>query len=165
VFALNRTERRAAIGVAVCAFVAAFACVPGQAGGHRAATGPQPATSEPLRALPADVVPVRDPFAPRIIETDPESGPVVPPRIAPLPANAGAGRFPFAGAPAAPPRLLAVVRGPAPGALIDERGTTRFVTVGERVAGARISAIDDDGLVLDDGRRIALTRATLEGQP
>ncbi len=164
-FALNRTERRAVTGLAIGAFVAAFAVVPGQAGGHLAADGAPPAASEPLRALPSDIVPLRDPFAPRIAEADDASPPIAATRIAPLPANAGAGRFPFASAPPAAPRLLAVVHGPTPGALIDERGAARFVIVGERVAGARITAIDDDGLVLDDGRRIALSHATPEGPP
>jgi hypothetical protein len=90
------------------------------------------------------------------------AGVSVPAVLGPLPPNAGAPRAasPFGapppfGAPspfAAPPvRVTAVVTGAHPFALVDEPGTTRLVTVGDRVAGQTIAAITADGIRLANG--------------
>jgi hypothetical protein len=148
---LSRTARNAVAGAAVGAFAAAFALLPTQAGSR---LGPPAA---PLRAAPHDapalprpIVPLRDPFVPRVDETPP-----VPARITALPPNAGAGPFPFAAVPAAT-HLLAVVTGPQPRALVDETGQTRLLSIGARLGAARITAIDADGVTLDDGRHLTL---------
>jgi hypothetical protein len=160
--ALSRTERRAVGAVALAAFVAAFAFVPGQAVDRSA---PIPAPSAAPQREPHDpiaVLPRRDPFAPRFAEAGAAATAAPIPRLAPLPPNARAGSFPFAVAAPASIHLLAVVSGPQPGAIVDDRGASRFVVRGDRLSGARIAAIDAGGVVLDDGRRIALTPADVE---
>jgi hypothetical protein len=155
VFALNRTERRIVMCAALSSFVGAFALVPSTAG-SRLPARPAPQTArERALALPTGVVSVRDPFAPQVDDPDGPSSPAPLASIAPLPPNAGAGVFPFAVATTAP-RLLAVVSGPQPRALVDDRGASRLVSRGERFAGARIATIDAGGVTLDDGRRIGL---------
>lgn len=160
--ALSRTERRAVGGAALAAFVTAFAGVPGQAISRPVPVGPPLVRAQRPASVPTDVLPNRDPFAPRIAETAPASSASAALRLAPLPPNARAGAFPFAATTPAPIRLLAVVSGPQPGALVDDRGTSRFVVRGDRVAQARIASIDADGIVLADGRRITLARSRLE---
>lgn len=159
---LNRTERRVVSGAALAAFVAAFAFVPGRAAGHFAPSAAPPAALQRDVSDPVVVLPNRDPFAPRIADADAPPAAASPLRIAPLPPNARAGSFPFAAASPASIRLLAVVNGPQSGAIVDDRGESRFVVRGDRVAGARVVTIDADGIALDDGRRIALTHTDVE---
>jgi hypothetical protein len=159
--ALSRTERHAVSAAALAAFLTAFAIVPGQAVSRFASAGQPPV---PRRAMPAptDVLPEHDPFVPLIADASPAPPAAAAPRLVPLPPNARAGAFPFAGTMPPPLRLLAVVSGPQPGAIVDEGGASRFVVRGDRVAGARIRAIDPDGIRLDDGRRISLARTDPE---
>lgn len=152
-FALSRVSRNAVAGAAVCAFAAAFALLPTQAGGRLAPHAAAPPARPDAAAAPLDpVAPARDPFVPRIEE--PDDGPPPPRPAAPaLPA------LPNGAATPAAPRLLAVVTGPRPRALIDEQGRARLVGFGDQLAGARITTIDADGVRLDDGRRLTLSVA------
>ena len=161
-FALSRRRRNAVAAAGIGAFAAAFALLPTQAGSRLARTmALPPPQRETIAALPAAVAPARDPFAPRIDES-PE--PPLPPRrlpdlahLVPLPPNAGAGPFPFGAAQPQRTRLIAVVTGPQPRAVVDENGTSRLLAVGARLEGARIASVDRDGVRLDDGRRILLS--------
>jgi hypothetical protein len=106
----------------------------------------------------AAIVPNGDPFAPRASDPEPvrETAIAPFPGIAPLPANAGAGRLPLAPILGTPISISATILGPHPSALVVDDRATRLVTVGDRVAGARIVAIAADGITLDDGRRLTL---------
>jgi hypothetical protein len=87
--------------------------------------------------------------------------------LGPLPPNAGAGAMqpPFATttaqslAAAAQPlsaRVTALVTGAHPYALLDDAGTTRLVTLGDRVGGTTIAAISASGVRLANGRTLPL---------
>lgn len=162
-FSLNRTSRRALIGSAVSAFIAAFALVPSEVASR---LGPGPPVSLPpaeqIATIPLPIVPDRDPFdAPVADDPDVPHAPFTPGvpelfRIRPLPPSAGAGAAPFAARSTAP-RVLAVVTGPRPSALIEEHGQTRLVAAGDPVDGSRIASIDGTGVGLEDGRRLNFT--------
>lgn len=162
-FALSRRRRNAVAAAGIGAFAAAFALLPTQAGSRLPRTLVLPAPQrEPVVGLPPAIVPARDPFAARVVESPEPALPRRLPdlaRILPLPPNAAAGPFPFGAPPAQRTRLLAVVTGPQPRAVVDENGTSRLLGIGERVDGARIARVDPGGVTLDDGRRILLSVA------
>lgn len=86
-------------------------------------------------------------------------GPSVAGAIGALPPNAGAPQSPFAlDAPSV--RVTAVVTGAHPFALVDEGGTTRLVTVGDRVTGDVVAAINGDGVRLAHGAVLAVERGS-----
>lgn len=83
--------------------------------------------------------------------------------LGPLPPNAGAGdaapRFVMpAAAPAQrpPARVTALITGTHPFALIDEGGTTRLVTLGDRIGEDAVTAISGVGVRLANGRTLPL---------
>jgi hypothetical protein len=89
----------------------------------------------------------------------------IPPALRPLPPNDGVASAapPFGRPPSALPALIAttarvtaVVTGARPFALVDEAGTTRLVTVGDRIAGETIAAITADGIRLARGAVLAV---------
>lgn len=87
----------------------------------------------------------------------------LPSTLRPLPPNAGAGDAapPFAmpaPAPAQrpPARVTAVITGTHPFALIDEGGTTRLVTLGDRIGEDAVTAISGTGIRLANGRTLPL---------
>ena len=94
--------------------------------------------------------------------------PQIPAALRALPPNAGAGdgAFPFA---AAAPRIAAtvtaVITGPQPFALVDEAGTTRMLTIGDRIDGQPIVAIDANGVRLSGGTTLAVARPSEAVQP
>lgn len=153
-FALNLIERRVVTCASLFAFVGAVALVPSQASRLSIAAVRAAAPPRAL-AVPTDVLAERDPFVPQVDDPDSVPRTAAFARIAPLPPNAGAGAFPFVMARSTP-RLLAVVTGPEPRALVDERGARRLVRAGDRVAGGRIATLDAAGITLDNGQRIAL---------
>jgi hypothetical protein len=154
-FALDRTERSALAAVGIAALLAAFAAAPSRAGNSPAATPIPGNDAGAARAVPTDIALLRDPFGPEGDLATPAPAAATLPRLEPLPPNAGAGPFPF-GSPAAGPRVLAVVEGPLPRALVDDANGSRVVGSGDRFAGARIVRIDRDGLVLAGGRRFSI---------
>ena len=153
-FTLDRVERTVLGSIALAATLAALAVAPTRAG-----NAPPPvqtaADARPVRTAPTDLAVARDPFGPETdAATPPPAQPTLPP-LQPLPPNAGAGAFPF-GAPRAGARLFAIVDGPLPRALVEDAGRSRVIAAGDRFAGARVTAIDADGVVLDDGRRFTI---------
>ncbi len=85
--------------------------------------------------------------------------PTIPATLLALPPNAGAAHapLPFATTTA---RVTAVVTGEHAFALVDEAGTTRLVTVGDRVAGDAVAAITAAGVRLEHGRLLTVTPAS-----
>lgn len=81
-----------------------------------------------------------------------------------LPPNAGAmnAQVPFVAQTA---RVTAVVTGAHPFALAEDAGTTRLVTVGDRIAGDSIAAIDGRGVRLANGRLLAVAPAATPVNP
>ena len=162
-FALDTVSRAVLAATAFAAFAAAFVTTPMTARGDAGAfTGAMASvTSLPRRTALDDVVPRRDPFtggdapAPRSSAVPPP--PQIPAALRPLPPNAGASDagIPFALASRATAAVSAVITGTHPFALIDDAGTTRMVTVGDRVAGEAIVAIDADGVRLSGGTTLA----------
>jgi hypothetical protein len=55
------------------------------------------------------------------------------------------------------PLVSAVVTGPAPRALIEDRGRTLVVGVGDFLAGSRVGAVDEKGVHLQNGTLLPLT--------
>jgi hypothetical protein len=167
VLALNRASRRALAGAAVMAYAAAFALVPAEVG-SRLSPPPSPAAIERPAPIPLPVVAERDPFVARAPD-EPDVPPFVPrvPELAglrPLPPNAGAGVLPF-GTRRGALRVLAVVTGPNPSALIEDHDHSRLVAAGDALDGSRITAIDGGGIVLEDGRRLGLRSASEAVRP
>lgn len=172
--ALGRSSRSALAGVALIAFAAALATTPRPARGAAdapkvdAGVLPERRTVAPRSAsaavpLAARVVPHRDPFAggsarvQRTIATAPSALAAVDtrPQLPPMPVAPPAAA---AVAPAAPaPRVMAIVTGSRPRALLDEAGTTRIVTVGDVVADEHVSSIGIDGVHLANGSTLPVT--------
>lgn len=169
-FALNRSSRALLATSAFAAFAGAFVTAPlvarGAADDDIVRTAPaMPAATAGAVAL---VLPRRDPFAgdpPAAHPSSPSttlmssmtptpSTSEIPAAIRPLPPNAGAAgsALPFA----VPPRITAVVTGAHPFALLDEGGTTRVVTVGDRIDGVAIVAITATAVRVADGTMLMI---------
>lgn len=182
-FALDAASRALLAAAAFAMFGAAFVTTPLVARGEAGAVAdpaPAVATLAP-RTTFADVVPRRDPFAGGDAPAR-TSGPIAQPRAAvpaapllpqipaalrALPPNAGAGggTFPFASAVRIAATVTAVVTGPHPFALVDEAGTTRMLTVGDRIDGEPIAAIDANGVRLAGGTMLAVARPSDSRRP
>jgi hypothetical protein len=165
VFVLDRASRMLLALCAFGAFAGSFVTAPSVAGSAPGVAAlPIPlAAPHAVPSTFAVVEPRRDPFAgePRAGKTAatvsafPSVAPALPSltgisaAIQPLPPNAGAAG---AGLPFGPqPRVTAVVTGRHPFALVDEAGTTRVVTVGDRIDGDTIAGIDAVGVRLERG--------------
>lgn len=169
-FALDRSSRALLATSAFAAFAGAFVTTPfaarGAADDHIVRTAPaRPAATAGPFAL---ILPRRDPFTGDPPAAHPISPPTalmssmtstpstseIPAAIRPLPPNAGAAgsALPFA----VPPRITAVVTGAHPLALLDEGGTARVVTVGDRIDGAGILAVTAAGVKLSDGTMLMI---------
>ena len=178
-FALDTASRAALAAAAFAAFGAAFVTTPMMARGDAgvAIAALPSGTSLPRRAALADVPLRRDPFAgadasaARPAAVPPQSQlamPVIPtlPRIPaalrPLPPNAGArdAGFPFATGARTTAAVTAVITGPHPFALVDDGGTTRMLTVGDRIAAETIVAIGADGVRLSSGDTLAVAHGS-----
>jgi hypothetical protein len=178
-FALDAGSRTALAAAAFTAFGAAFVTTPIVARGDAGVVAiPIPSAAPLPAATPlADVVPRRDPFdggdapATRPNSASPQTSiampalpplPQIPAALRPLPPNAGAGdtAFPFAAGARTSAVITAVITGPHPFALIDEGGATRVLTIGDRIDGEPIVAIDADGVHLSGGMLLAVARAS-----
>ncbi len=168
----DRTRTALALA-AFGAFGCAFSAPPDDVARAAAATAPASTVSRAAtqrRLAAALVLPRRDPFSAAVARpAQPDRRAAFAPAPAGLPVlppNAGAPPYPFA-APlhalaASPPTasaprsvvVKAVVTGPRPVALVVDSGTTRLITVGDRIAGAAIAAIDAGGVRLADGTLI-----------
>jgi hypothetical protein len=189
-FALDAASRAVLAAGAFAAFGAAFVTTPMVARGEAAAVAdPTPfITRLHARTALADVVPRRDPFAggdtpaARPNAASPQAPiampamaalpamsalPQIPAALRALPPNAGAGDTPFAFTPGTRTNatVTAVITGPHPLALVDEGGTTRILTVGDRVDGEPIAAINATGIRLSGGQILAVERASEAGAP
>ena len=166
-FALDAASRAALAAAAFAAFGAAFVTTPMTARGDSGAIADRmpSVTSLPQRTALHNVLPRRDPFAGG--DAPPARSSVVPPlpqipaALRPLPPNAGASDagFPFALAPHSSAAVTALITGPQPFALIDDAGTTRMLTIGDRFAGETIVAIDADGVRLSGGLTLTAPHA------
>lgn len=154
--------RRLTLGLAsIACFAAALVLMPSGARSQLGVGRRDPAAAAGPR-VPAGITPIaprNDAFAPRATLDDDEPRAAVPspPPLAPMP-NA----HPPLARPAqrAPIRVTAVATGDHPTAIIAEGGASRVVTIGDRVDGSTIGAIDDDAVVLADGRRLSLEPET-----
>ena len=167
---MHRYSRHVVVALAVASFAGAFALTPSEV---RSRFAP-PSNASRAAAVRHDaplalVVPSGDPFEPRAVDDDgapvPARGPAALPFLAPgrlgaLPPNAGAGLTPldFASIPSA--RVTAIVVGQRSSALVIDGAATHLVAAGDRVAGATVTAIDANGLTLDDGRHLLLPART-----
>lgn len=177
-FALDAASRALLAAAAFVTFGAAFVTTPIVARGEAGVlpeTAPAVAPLTPRTAF-AEIVPRRDPFAGGDVPVrasataaQPQTAvpaipplPQIPAALRPLPPNAGAsdGTFPFATAARIAATVTAVITGPRPFALVEEAGTTRMLTVGERIDGEPIAAIDANGVHLAGGTTLAVVRAS-----
>ena len=169
-FTLDAVSRAALAAAALAAFGAAFVTTPMTARGDAGVLAdPTPSiTSLPRRTALDDIVPRRDPFsggdarAARSIAAPPfPPFPHVSAALLPLPPNAGARNtaFPFLPGARTAATVTAVITGPHPFALVDDAGTTRMLTVGDRIAGESILAINVDGVLLSGGTTLAAPHA------
>jgi hypothetical protein len=169
-FALDRYSRTLLAAAAFAAFAGAFVTAPfvarGAAGDDVVRAAPATPASTP--ATFAVVLPRRDPFAGEPPAVHPSNAPMpplseIPAAIRPLPPNAGASYsvLPFA----APLRITAVVTGAHPFALVDEGGTTRVVTIGDRIDDVAIIAITTSGVRLVGGATLPVAPAPSTGLP
>jgi hypothetical protein len=177
-FALDTASRALLAAAAFVAFGAAFVTTPIVARGEAGAVAdavPAAASLAP-RTVFVDVIPRRDPFAGGDVTARTGipglqahvSGPAMPPlpqipaALRALPPNAGAGdgTFPFASTTRTAATVTAVITGPHPFALVDEAGTTRMLTIGDRIGGEPIAAIDANGVRLSGGTTLAVARTS-----
>jgi hypothetical protein len=182
-FALDAGSRTALAAAAFAAFGAAFVTTPMTARGDAGiVAGSAPSVqSLPQAARLPDVPPRRDPFAggdapaarrgtapPQAPPTMPALQPLppIPAALRALPPNAGApdGAFPFATGPRTTATVSAVITGPHPFALVDDGGTTRMLTIGDRIAGEQVVAIDATGVRLSSGTVLRVARPISGGQ-
>ncbi|MEA2784509.1 MAG: hypothetical protein QOF71_613 [Candidatus Eremiobacteraeota bacterium] len=162
-FALDAVSRAALAAMAFAAFGAAFVTTPMTARGDAGVfTGPLPSVTALSHGTAlTEVIPRRDPFAggeaPAVRSSAVPPIPQIPAALRPLPPNAGASGtgFPFSPVAGSTAAVTAVITGTHPFALIDDGGTTRMLTVGDRVAGEAIVAIDADGVRLSGGTALA----------
>ena len=154
-FSISRASRRAFACSAIAAYAGAFALLPTEVGSRLNPQPLPPLTHERSAAIPPPVATERDPFA-ALADDEPQFAPPAAPfaKLRPLPPNAGAGALPFTIHPAAT-RVLAVVTGPNPSALVEEHERTHLVAIGDVLDGSRVVTIDAGGLDLEDGRRLA----------
>lgn len=181
---LGRNSRAVLAAAAFASFAGAYVTTPiapGSAAVPPVTVAPL-VTPSPKPTPIAVVIPRRDPFAG---EPQPEAAPMperdmsarttseappfspafAPPSaraLLPLPPNAGAASqpFPFSTAsPAQPPavRVVAVITGPHPYALIEDAGTTRLVTTGDRIGADTIGAITSSQVRLTNGSVLWVT--------
>jgi hypothetical protein len=149
-------KRPVLVGAALLCFAAAAILTPSDVRSQLdirprdSLTPPEPRIEPPL----TPVVPAGDAFAPRVAVED-DSRPV-----APLPALALPHALPHAVSvlPRAVPitRVTAIATGSHPTAIIESDRFARVVTIGDPVAGSAVAAIDDDGIQLANGRRLAI---------
>ena len=168
-FTLDAVSRAALAATAFAAFAAAFVTTPMSARGDAGIVAvPLPSvTSLPQRAALADVMPRRDPFAggeaptARFALPATSALPQIPAALRALPPNAGASdaAFPFPAGARTTATVTAVITGPQPFALVDDAGTRRMLTVGDRIGGDTIVAIDADGVRLSGGTALAAPHA------
>ena len=174
-FTLDAVSRAVLAAAALAAFGAAFVTTPMTARGDAGILAdPTPSiTSLPRRTALDEVVPRRDPFAggdpPAARSSAAPPFPHVPAALLPLPPNAGAKdtAFPFLPGARTAATVTAVITGPHPFALVDDAGTTRMLTVGDRIAAESILAINVDGVLLSGGTTLAAphARTTPGGSP
>ncbi|HEV2737770.1 MAG TPA: hypothetical protein VGU66_04230 [Candidatus Elarobacter sp.] len=182
-FELDAASRALLAAAAFTAFGTAFVTTPIVARSDAVAVVEPARTSASLapRTVFADVVPRRDPFAggdapARASMSPPQAQiavaanpplPQIPAALRPLPPNAGVGdgTFPFASGTRIAAAVTAVITGPHPFALVDEAGTTRVLTVGDRIGGDAIVAIGADGVRLSGGTVLAVARASETAHP
>ncbi|HEY0393375.1 MAG TPA: hypothetical protein VGD01_02655 [Candidatus Elarobacter sp.] len=193
-FALGRSSRALVAASAFCSFAGAFVCAPLVVRGEGTIVPSAPLRPAPREtATPfRDVAPRRDPFegGPLPLRHAATSGEPLPAAalavplagsrddiagvLRPLPPNAGAAAapFPFAvppgasspGATAATATVVAVATGRTPYALIQEAGTLRLVTLGDRLGPDTVVAIRADGVHLASGRALPLARESAAAQ-
>jgi hypothetical protein len=142
---------------AIACFVAAFVLMPSDARSQLGVRPRDPAAGAAPHAQEAitPIAPRNDAFVPRATLDDDEPRSVVP---SPPPLPPMANVHPAFARPAtrAPVRVAAVATGIHPTAIVDEGGTPRVVTIGDRLDDSTVSAIDDDAVELADGRRFSL---------
>jgi hypothetical protein len=183
-FALDTTSRTLLATAAFASFGAAFVTTPLVAPSEAGMlVGAAPSVVTLPRPTPfADVIPRRNPFAgddaparpntavaqTQAVQTATSSLPQIPamPQIPAalrvLPPNAGAGAdlFPLPAGARTDAVVTAVITGPHPFALVDEAGTTRVLTIGDRIGGNAIAAIAVDGVRLSNGTRLPVAPAS-----
>jgi hypothetical protein len=181
-FALDAVSRTVLAAAAFAAFGAAFVATPIVARGDAGVVAdPTPSiTALPRPTAVADVPPRRDPFAggdipPALPGSAPPQAqpgmpaipplPQIPAALRSLPPNAAAAdaAFPFATSPRTTAAVTAVITGAHPFALVDDGGTTRVLTIGDRISGDPIVAIDANGVRLSSGTTLAVARAISGG--
>jgi hypothetical protein len=155
--------RRALVVAALLCFAAAIVLTPSDARSQLAL--PQHETAEVApRAEPplAVIAPAGDAFAPRA-NLDEELHPALLPKppmpLPQLPRVLQAG-LRLQAAPLPPTRVTAVATGSLPSAIVDDGGSARVVTVGDRLDGSVVSAISEDGIRLTNGRHLSLESGT-----
>ncbi len=177
--ALHAASRTLLAAAAFASFGAAFVTTPMVARGDAGVSAglQPPVTVRPVTTILTEIVPQRDPFAggdaPALHSSAaPQQAPVtmpalplpqIPAALRALPPNAGAGdtAFPFGAAVARSSAVVtAVITGPHPYALVDEGGTTRVLTVGDRIDGDAITAIGAGGVRLSRGTLLAVAPAS-----
>jgi hypothetical protein len=150
------TPSRALLGFcALCCFALAFALAPSDVRSALVRSAPPGATLQTVPRLDANlapVAPVDDAFAPRVdVDEDVPSG------VASTDVRLGAARPAMKRAGVEPaPRVTAIAIGSHPTAIVETGSVVRTVTVGDELAGSRVSAIGEDAVELADGRRIVL---------
>lgn len=165
---LGPRSRGALAAAGLTAFALAYATTPllaGDNGTPLAAETPLVRTVTPVSVSAAAVSPRRDPFAgipepqgtaaPSAAAAAPAptlpplpSLPTIPGAIGILPPNAGAALGP---PPRDDVRVTALVTGAHASAIVEERGKIRVVTLGDDLAGERVTAIDAAGVHVTDG--------------
>ena len=142
---------------ALLCFAAAFVLTPGSARSQLAAVANVSPLTQPDIVIPPifAVAPQRDAFVPRArVEDDAPAAGVRPNVLPAVPRDlAPRGQMPATDVP----HVTAIALGAQSSAVVDIGGETRLVTVGDRIAHARVTAIESTGVELDNGKRLSLS--------
>jgi len=167
-FSLDHSSRILCICGALTSFAGAFLLLPMAARSAAQANRIEPlvATYPSLRSDAGRAIePQRDPFIEEryepVLPTVPNGPASLPMAVGPLPNNlTNSGMIPLVPGVAAIPeivsRITAIVTGDHPLALVSTAGVSEIKSIGESFLGSHIIEIGFDGLVLANGRRIAV---------
>jgi hypothetical protein len=158
--ALMHRKRLLCASAGFCCFAAAIVLTPSDVRSQSGA--PQPPRMEPPVAAPAQLAPVapaRDAFAPRIAVPDDAEPPVPVPVARIVPAMPPTGTLGAPALAARATRVTAIAIGSHPVALIERDGDARAITIGDRIGSARVTAIDEATVTLNDGTHLGISPA------
>jgi hypothetical protein len=165
---LDSFSRAAIVGLIALSVAGAVALAPVRAHDSTMHAPPSRIVAAAQAPAPVAVAIARDPFAEPAAAPAPATQAAAQPiaghgPIGPLPSNLSTDVIPAVPGTAAEssgtsPRITAVVTGAHPYALVETDGVHEIKGIGDRIGGSPVTAIDLDGIRLQNGERFAIAR-------